>query len=316
MTLPMDLIFEFLTFFFLVAVTLAISNIVERFSSQRRRLGQPTSAGSLSAQSLLKSRKISNPFLLWVQSSTSIGDSKERQKLARELASAGFARPTAPIWYVIIRFSLAIGLPLGFLLSRSLFAEQMDESGLIFWTLALCGFGLLAPSSFISRRANQRREELEREFPDALDLMVVCVEAGLSLNAAFVRVGQEMKESHPRIAEEFAHVSEELRAGRGLTDTLRAMGDRSDVNGVKSFAALVIQTEALGVSIGQTLRTYSIEMRETRFLKAEEKAMRVPVLMTIPLVTCILPVVVTAVMLPAAIDVIRNVIPALLGHNG
>ena len=198
MILPVDLIFEILTFFFLVAVTLAVSNIIEHFSSQRRRLGQPTSAGSLSAQSLLKSRKISNPFLLWVQSSTSIRRRHRScsPKSYRQLASAGFARPAAPIWYVIIRFSLAIGLPLGFLLSRGLFAEQMDESVLIFWTLALCGFGLLAPSSFISRRANQRREELEREFPDALDLMVVCVEAGLSLNAAFVRVGQEMKESH------------------------------------------------------------------------------------------------------------------------
>ena len=168
MTLPMDLIFEFLTFLFLVAVTLAISNIIGYFSSQRRRLGQPTSAGSLSEQSLLRGQKISNPFLLWVQASTSIGDSKGRQKLIRELASAGFSHPAAPIWYVIIRFSMAIGLPLGFLLSRGLFAGQMTESVLIFWTLALCGAGLLAPSSFIGRRASRRRSELEREFPDAL----------------------------------------------------------------------------------------------------------------------------------------------------
>jgi tight adherence protein C len=316
MTLPIDLIFEILTFLFLVAVTLAFSNIIRHFSSQRRRLGQPTSVSLLAEQPLLKRWKISNPFLLWVQSSTSIGDSNVRQKLIRELASAGFHHPAAPIWYVIFRFSMAIGLPLGFLFSRTLFVERMDETWLIFWTLALCGAGLLAPSAFISRRASRRRAELEREFPDALDLMVVCVEAGLSLDAAFVRVGQEIGESHPRIAEEFARVSEELRAGRGLTETLRAMGDRSDVNGVKSFAALVIQTEALGVSIAQTLRTYSIEMRETRFLKAEEKAMRIPVLMTIPLVLCILPVVVTAVMLPASIDVVRNVIPALRGHPG
>ena len=316
MTLPLDLIFEILTFFFLIAVTLAVSNIIAHFSSQRRRLGQPASAGSQSEQRLLKGWKISNPFLIWVQSSTSIGDSKERQKLVLELANAGFTHPAAPIWYVIFRFAMAIGLPLGLLLIRGLFAEQMKESVLIFWTLALCGAGLLAPSAFISRRAGKRRAELEREFPDALDLMVVCVEAGLSLDAAFVRVGQEMRESHPRIADEFARISEELRAGRSLSDTLRAMGDRSDVNGVKSFAALVIQTETLGVSIAQTLRTYSVEMRETRFLKAEEKAMRIPVLMTIPLVMCILPVVVTAVMLPVSIDVIRNVIPALLGHHG
>ena len=156
MTLPLDLTFEFLTFFFLVAVTLAVSNIIGYFSSQRRRLGRPTSTVSLSEQSMLKGWKISNPFLLWVQSSTSIGDSKERQKLVQELASAGFTHPAAPIWYVIFRFSMAIGLPLSLLLIRGLLGEQMKESSLIFWTLALCGAGLLAPSAFISRRASKR----------------------------------------------------------------------------------------------------------------------------------------------------------------
>ena len=94
-----------------------------------------------------------------------------------------------------------------------------------------------------------------------------------------------MRHSHPAIAEEFARVSDELRAGRSRTDALRALGERTGVGGVKSFAALAIQTEALGTSIAQTLRTYSVEMRETRFLRAEEKALRIPVLMTIPLVS-------------------------------
>ena len=314
--IPLDLIFEVGTFFFLVAVTLAFSNLIGHFSSQRRRLGQPAHKGIASEPTLVKALKIKNPFLLWVESSTSIGDSKERQKLVGELASAGFTHPTAPIWYVIFRFALAIGLPLGLLAGRGLFAPKMAESWLIFWSLVLCGVGLVAPSSFVGRRASSRRAELEREFPDALDLMVVCVEAGLSLDAAFVKVGQEMRESHIRIAEEFARVSEQLRAGRGLADTLRGMADRCDVSGVRSFAALVTQTEALGVSIAQTLRTYSMEMRETRFLKAEERAMRIPVLMTIPLVACILPVVVTSVMLPASIDLIRNVLPALTALHG
>ena len=94
------------------------------------------------------------------------------------------------------------------------------------------------------------------------------------------------------------------------------MADRTGVGAIRSFAALLIQTEALGSGIAQTLRVFSAEMRETRYLKAEEKAMRVPVLMTIPLVACILPVIVTALLLPAIIDVMRTLLPALTGVHG
>src|SRR4029450_9617473 len=96
-------------------------------------------------------------------------------------------------------------------------------------------------------------------------------------------------------------------------EALRAMSSRLNVNTVKAFVALVIQTETLGVSIAQSLRTYSSEMRETRFLKAEEKAMRIPVLMTVPLVVCFMPVIVVALLLPPLIDVARTLMPQLAG---
>src|SRR6185295_2650166 len=128
------------------------------------------------------------------------------------------------------------------------------------------------------------------------------------------RVGGEVGESHPRICEEFNIVSDELRAGRTRAEALRNLGDRTDVPAIRSFSALLIQTDTLGTSIAQTLRTYSQEMREDRFLKAEEKAMRIPVLMTIPLVACILPVVVAGLLLPPMIDMVRDMVPALQGR--
>jgi tight adherence protein C len=173
--------------------------------------------------------------------------------------------------------------------------------------------GLLLPRILLDRRIESRSAQLEREFPDALDLMVVCVEAGLGMEAAFIRVAEEMRGSHPRITEELGRVSEQLRAGRSHSDALRDMADRSSVAGVKALAALLIQTEQIGASIAQSLRTYSHEMRETRMLKAEEKALRIPVVMTVPLVACILPVIVVALMLPAFISIIRVLIPALTG---
>ncbi len=228
---------------------------------------------------------------------------------------AGINSPNAPIWYVIGRFSLAIALPALYLLAQSLSLHPASGFAVVFWPLVLCGIGLLAPSRILANRATARQTQIEFEFPDALDLMVVCVEAGLSLDAAFIRVGQEIGESHPRIGEEFERVSEQLRAGRARPEALRAMANRTGVGALKSFVALLIQTEMLGAGIAQTLRTFSTEMRETRFMKAEEKAMRIPVIMTIPLVACILPVIVTALMLPAIIDVTRTLMPALT-HGG
>ena len=146
--------------------------------------------------------------------------------------------------------------------------------------------------------------------------MVVCVEAGLGMEAAFMRVAREVRESHPRVARELDLVSQELRAGRTRAEALRNLGERTAVPAVRSFAALLIQTDTLGASIGQTLRVYSKELRETRFMNAEEKAMRIPVLMTIPLVACILPVIMTALLLPGIIDVIRVGLPALRGAGG
>jgi tight adherence protein C len=296
-----------------VATSLALLN---RFALQaivRRRLGDRSAVRAQKSGALVADRQVTNPFLLWVQRSTSLADSKDQAKLTRDLALGGIRNPAAPTLYVVLRFGLAIGLPLGFLLLQQIISKPFTGLMLIGGAVGLCGLGLVAPRAMLDNRIQARKTQLEQEFPDALDLMVVCVEAGLGLEAAFVRVGGEVRESHPRIAEEFDRVCQELAAGRGRADALRAMADRTDVESVRSFVALLIQTDTLGTSIGQTLRTYSNEMRDHRFLAAEEKAMRIPVLLTIPLVACILPVILTALMLPAMIDVARKLGPALHG---
>ena len=281
----------------------------------RRRLGQDVSTPSVKgASSVLKSDTISNRFLVWVQTTTAPKDSKDASKLRRELSlAAGFTHPAAPVWYVICRFALAIGLPVLMIGTTTLAGRPMTGLAGIIFPLLACGLGLIAPHTYVNGRANTRRAEMEHEFPDALDLLVVCVEAGLGLESAFVRVATEVRESHPRVAEEFGRMADELSAGRGRADALRALADRVSVDSVKAFVALLIQTDALGVSIAQSLRTYSTEMRESRFMKAEEKAMRIPVLMTMPIVACFMPVIVVALLLPASIDMIRNLGPAMAG---
>jgi tight adherence protein C len=304
---------EIMTFALVVPFVFVGMRWAESALIVRRRLGKvgdPLSADS----SVVKEREVQNHFLVWVEQAT-LSNDKNATKLRRDLIEAGFEGPAAPIWYVIVRFSLAIGLPLGFLFLQQFMAKPLTGAWLVLLPLFFAVVGLLVPGAILGNRLEARRTQLEQEFPDALDLLVVCVEAGLGLEAAFVRVNEEIHHSHPRISDVLHGVAEEMRAGRSRPDALRAMAERTAVEPLKSFAALLIQTDALGTSIAQTLRTFSSEMRSTRFLKAEEKAMRIPVLMTVPLVACILPVIVTALLLPAMIDVSRNVMPLLTGKT-
>jgi tight adherence protein C len=173
--------------------------------------------------------------------------------------------------------------------------------------------GLVIPSLFLTAKADRRRQEILNGFPDCLDLMLVCVEAGMGLEAALDRVGREMTLSHPLVAEQISQTTLELRAGASREEALRALADRSGVDEIRAFATLLIQSDKLGSSIATTLRIYAAEMREKRRMRAEEKAHRLPVLLSIPLVACMLPVMIGVLMLPAVIRVIRDIAPALAG---
>jgi tight adherence protein C len=233
--------------------------------------------------------------------------------MRKKLAAAGYTSPYAPRVYTLIRLVLVIGLP-------SLIFGLMWASGTVPSLLKVYGIvvisalaGLYLPSVWIAAKADRRQREIINGFPDALDLMLVCVEAGLAMDAAFARVGMEMTRSHPRLAEQFGAVVLELRAGRTHEDALRRMADRSGADEIRAFATLLIQSSKLGSSIAQTLRVYASEMRERRRLRAEEKAHRLPVLLSVPLVGCMLPVMIGVLMLPAAIRIIRAVMPNLGG---
>ena len=278
----------------------------------RRRLQGAGSAPATTKTktSLFRSQTIKNPFLVGVQD-LFLNDSKERQGISQSLHQAGFDQPSAAAVYKTMQFILAVGLPVVVIIGLQLSGKVLTQMQIIMTIGIFCVVGYMAPRYFVNNRATARSTALENQFPDALDLTVVCIEAGLPLEAAFIRVGNDTFESHQRISEELRTVTEELQAGRTRVEALRGFAARTNVEAVKSFVALLIQTDALGGSIAQSLRTYASEMRSHRMLKAEEKAMRIPVLLSVPLVLFILPVIVTAVMLPAAISVIRDFTPTI-----
>jgi tight adherence protein C len=311
----------FLGFLFAVVAAgayFAAQQIAARQMTRRRLLEEsPRVTGGNPAMGSLRTERVESAWLKLVnsveKSGLSLVDSKD-EALRHKLAAAGFNAPFAPRVYTLVRLVLVVGLPI---LVFLLFWMSGSTPSLIKLYLALvvaAALGLYLPNIFVRAKADRRQRDLINGFPDALDLMLVCVEAGLGLEAAFSRVGMEMTGSHPRLAEQFGAVVLELRAGRSHEDALRRMADRAGVDEIRAFSTLLIQSTKLGSSIAQTLRTYAGEMREKRRMRAEEKAHRLPVLISIPLVGCMLPTMIGVLMLPAAIRVVRAVLPALAGH--
>jgi tight adherence protein C len=304
---------------FAIVATVAyflVEAVAVRQLSRRRLLETAVASPGDATVASLRAERIESAWLKLVNSIESKGlslvDTKDAA-LRHKLIAAGYPAPYAPRVYTLIRLVLVIAFPV---LMLTLFWVNGSSPSLfkVYLTLVFSAlFGLYGPSLFIRARADRRRQELINGFPDALDLMLVCVEAGLGLEAAFSRVGMEMTNSHPLLAEQFGAVVLELRAGRSHEDALRRMADRAGADDIRAFATLLIQSTKLGSSIAQTLRIYSAEMREKRRLRAEEKAHRLPVLISIPLVACMLPTMIGVLMLPAVIRVVRAVAPALNG---
>ena len=300
-----------------VGVTFGISALVGERRQVRERLvdGGPSSAEpGIAAGAGLRVHDARGAWVALVTAIEKTGiplvDTKDATLRSR-LIAAGYTREHAPRVYSLVRLGTVIGFPVATL--AFLWASGTSPSITKVYIYGMVGalFGLYLPSLFIRAKADRRQRDIINGFPDALDLMLVCVEAGLGLEAAFSRVGMEMTRSHPLLAEQLGSVVLELRAGRSQEDALRRMADRAGADEIRAFATLLIQSHKLGSSISQTLRTYAAEMRERRRMRAEEKAHRLPVLLSVPLVTCMLPVMIGVLMLPAVIRTIRSVLPAL-----
>ncbi|HEX5237996.1 MAG TPA: type II secretion system F family protein [Sphingomicrobium sp.] len=284
--------------------------------SRQRLVDATLPAGGTPLLGSLRGERAESAWLKLVNSiekrGLSLVDTKDLA-LRQKLIAAGYPAPFAPRVYTLVRTVMVIGLPIIVLLLFWLSGSTPGMVKLYFSLVLAAGMGLYFPSLFVRARADRRQRVIVNAFPDALDLMLVCVEAGLGLESAFSRVGMEMTTSHPLLAEQFGAVVLELRAGRSHEDALRRMADRAGADDIRAFATLLVQSTKLGSSISQTLRTYAAEMREKRQMRAEEKAHRLPVLISIPLVACMLPTMIGVLMLPAVIRVVRAVLPALHG---
>lgn len=168
--------------------------------------------------------------------------------------------------------------------------------------------GFYFPSQCLDRWIARRKRQIVDGFPDALDLLVVCVEAGMGIDAAINRVAEEIQLSSRVISDEFRLLNLELRAGKSRADALRNLGARTDVEEVRSFATLLVQTDRFGTSVAQALRVHSDAMRIRRYQRAEELAAKLPVKLLFPLILCIFPAVLVVIVGPAAIQIYHSII--------
>ncbi|RCS54926.1 type II secretion system F family protein [Bremerella cremea] len=240
-------------------------------------------------------------------------NAKDAIKLKDRLSHAGFRSEAAPTTFLSLKFA---GLICGLLFGGGTFFVLGDYSlfGILKAGIVL-GFFFYLPEVGLWYLGKKRKEQIFRGLPDALDLMVVCVEAGLGLDQAMRRVAEEMKKTYRVIAEEFGMCNFQLQMGRARVDVLHELGQRTGVEDLRSLAAILIQADKFGSSVAQALRVQSDAMRTRRRQIAEEKAAKTAVKMIFPLVFFIFPGIFVVLVGPAAITVVREMLPMMAANS-
>jgi tight adherence protein C len=222
---------------------------------------------------------------------------EDMKVLRRRLIQAGIYDPRAVAFFFIARTALAVGLAAASFVILPMLGRA---SGSFFWLMVIVAgiAGYVGPSMYVDRRIATRKLEHRAGFPDFLDLLVVCADAGLSMEASLERVGRELGESYPALTADIHMTNLEIRAGRTLKDALERFAERLGLEEARSFATLINQSIDLGSSISDAMRVYSDDMRHKRLSRAEEKAYALPAKLSLPMMVCIFPVLFVVILLP------------------
>lgn len=236
---------------------------------------------------------------------------KEEMSESRKwLHKAGYRGPHAVRHFHAVQFALAIsllGLGVLYVLSYNAGPEiPLDSTNAILAILGPAVGGYYAPRRWVNQRVAARTQEIQDGFPDALDMLLVCVEAGQSLDQGIIRVAKELANAYPALAEEFETVAHEIKAGLDKPTVLRAFAERSGVPDVASFVTVMIQSQQFGTSIAEALRLYAADMRDKRIMRAEEAANKIPTKMTLGTMVFTVPPLLIILVGPSVHDMMAN----------
>lgn len=274
-----------------------------RGAVKRRTMGIADEKPSNSSRSLrYSSLKAITHLIEYTTKHYSETNSDTMKVLRTRLIRAGIYDSRGIAFFFIARTALAVGLATAIFLLLPLVAAY---GGSFFWLMVIVGgiAGYVSPSMYIDRRISARVIEHRSGFPDLMDLLVVCADSGLSMEASLERVGREMGDTYPSLTANIHVTNLEIRAGRSLKDALERFADRLALDEARSFATLINQSIDLGSSITEALRVYSDDMRHQRLSRAEEKAYALPAKLALPMMACIFPVIFVVILLPVFIRV-------------
>jgi tight adherence protein C len=283
-----------------------IANFLQGRKDVRRRAaaadnGSPRAAKSLGARA--DAQQSFNWLIAYVETAFAGGNERESRVLRRQMIQAGFFDARAVPLYFAARLGLAAALGIGALLVLPIVFDQMTSSQVWLWSAMSGLIGYLSPSFYLKRRIGRRATQHRQGFPDFMDLMVVCAEAGLSMEASIDRIARELVDGYPSLAENLYMASLEIRAGKAFPEALEMMGERLGIEEASMLATLLQQSAELGTSLAQSLRVYSDEMRNKRMSRAEEKAYALPAKLVIPLTLFVFPVLIVTLMLPVGVRI-------------
>ena len=239
----------------------------------------------------------------------------ENSSIRTKFINAGIRNPNAPILFYAAKTTLPLLLTGAGYLGMALASVSLERNHLIFVLLILATIGCYLPNILLDRVITARKREIFENFPDAADLMLVCVEAGLGLDAAMVKVADEMKMKSGALTEELHLTNLETRAGSTREQALRNLGLRTGVEEISAFVSMLTQADKFGTSVGESLRVFSEDLRHKRQMRAEEMAAKLSTKMLFPLVLCIFPAISMVVLAPAGVRIVRVLLPMLGGQN-
>ncbi|WP_027817612.1 type II secretion system F family protein [Paraburkholderia bannensis] len=301
-------------------VFLVVLASMQMFSSKhgRRRIEQFGSPLNPSAENAQAAGEEGNK---WLETIAEISQPISKLALPKEgwegsvvrlkLVNAGWRTPHAVAIFFAAKTALALLFPLPALVW--LIGTRIETSTTVFWMIlvALASFGFYLPNLVLARRVATRQRTIFEDFPDALDLLTVCVEAGLGLDAALMRVAKEIQLGSPLVASELELMLLELRSGFAKATALRNFSLRTGVEDIEAFSTLLIQADRFGTGIGASLRVLSDTLRTRRRMRAEEQAAKISLKLMMPLLFCVFPALMVVLAGPACINIYRSLLPSV-----
>jgi tight adherence protein C len=238
----------------------------------------------------------------------------ETSQLRIRFMNAGYRSETAPMIFFLAKTVLTFLVPVIFILYIVISGEDYEANLMLLFIVASAALGYFLPNIFLERRIAYRKREILDSFPDAMDLIIVCVESGLGLDAALARVSEEMHMISPILGEELHLINLELRAGSSRERALRNLALRTGVEDIDTLVAMLVQSDRFGTSVAQALRVHAENLRTKRRLRAEEAAAKIALKLLFPLIFFIFPSMLLVLLGPALISINRVLLPAMGGQ--